>query len=117
LRGVRLMAALRDREGTELGLGTHEETEISSDPIPRSSIGGRDVLNAAKDGYVYRAQADGQMTIRKREKELYLRIRPAFVDSPEMKEVAQIFGLVPGRKQYRIKSELHEEANEDLPSP
>jgi hypothetical protein len=84
LRSIRLLASVRDRDGTELGLGTHEETDGASDPIPRGAIGGRDLLNAAKDGYVYRAQTDGQMTLRKREKELYLRIRPAFVDSPEM---------------------------------
>ena len=117
LRGVRLLASLRDRDGTELGLGTHEETENSSDPIPKSLIGGRDVLNAAKDGYVYRAEANGQMTLHKRAKELYLRIRGPFVDSPEIKELEQIFGVVPGKKQYRIKSELTEEANPDLPSP
>jgi hypothetical protein len=111
------MAALRDQDGTELGLGTHEETETSSDPIPRSSIGGRDVLNAAKDGYVYRAEGDGQMRLLKRGKELYLRIRGPFVDSPEIKEVEKIFGVVPGKSEYRIKSELNEEANPSLPDP
>ena len=117
LRAIRLLASLRDRDGTELGLGTHEDTDSSSDPIPKSSIGGRDLLNAAKDSYVYRAQGDGQMTLRKREKELYLRIRPPFVDSPEMKEVSEIFGVVPGQKQYRIKSELADDANPNLPNP
>ncbi len=34
-----------------------------------------------------------------------------------MEEVARIFKLMPGRSQYRIKSELTEEANQRLPSP
>lgn len=54
LRAIRLLASVRDRDGTELGLGTHEETDGTSDPIPRGAIGGRDLLNASKDGYVYR---------------------------------------------------------------
>jgi hypothetical protein len=117
LRGIRLMTALRDRDGTELELGTYEETDDSSDPIDRSSVGGRDLLNAAKDGYVYRADGGGQMTLRKRGKELYLRIRDPYVRSPEMEEVAQIFGLVPGKKLYRIKSELTAEAKQSDPDP
>jgi hypothetical protein len=117
LRGIRLLAALRDRDGTELELGTYEETDDSSDPIDRSSVGGRDLLNAAKDGYVYRADGGGQMTLRKRGKELYLRIRDPYVRSPEMEEVARIFGLVPGKKLYRIKSELTAEAKQSDPDP
>ena len=34
-----------------------------------------------------------------------------------MEEVARIFRLTPGLSQYRIKSELTEEANQRLPSP
>ena len=56
------------------------------------------------------------MTLLKREKELLLRIRPAFVDSPEMREVARIFHLTPGLSKYKIKSELVEENERKLPS-
>ena len=117
LQGIRLLAALRDRDATELGIGTHEETEGSSDPIPKGAIEGRDLLNAAKDGYVFRTKGDGQMTVLKREKELYLRIRPEYADAPEVKELEKVFGLIPGKRHYRIKSELSEEANSELPSP
>ena len=116
-RGIQLLSSIRDREGTELVFGTSEDSDSSSDPIPRSAIGGRDLLNAAKDGYVYRAQGDGQVVLRKREKELYLRIRPEFVDCPEMREVEQIFKLIPGRSSYRLKSELKDEIDKNLPSP
>ena len=117
LRGIRLLTALREREATELGLGTNEETEGASDAIPAGLVLGRDLLNAAKDGYVYRTKGEGKLTVMKREKELFLRIRPAFVHSAEMEEVARIFRLRPGLSKYRIKSELHEEVNNSLPKP
>ena len=56
LQGVRLLASLREGDAIELAFGTIDETEDSSDPIPRSAVQGRDVLNAAKDGYVYRTR-------------------------------------------------------------
>jgi hypothetical protein len=110
LHGIRLLAALRERDGTELALGTREESDGSSDPIPKSSIQGRDLLNAARDSYVYRANGDGQIKLIKREKELILRVRPPYIDSPEMAEVARIFNVTPGLSMYKIKSELKEEA-------
>ncbi len=117
LRGIRILASLRDRDATELAFGTTEEREAASEPISRESVGGRDLINAAHDGYVFRPQGDNRVTLYKREKDLYLRIRPAFVNSPEMAEVARIFRLIPGRDRYRIKPELSEEAIQDMPSP
>jgi len=117
VRGVRILEALRQRDGTELGVETEEETLGSSDPIAKASVQGRDLVNALRDGYVYRARGEGQVTLLKREKELILRIRPAYVRSPEMEEVARIFSLIPGQSKYRIKSELSEEASDDLPNP
>ena len=113
--GIQLLSMLRERDGTELALETNEESEGSSDPVPTTSVQGRDLLNAAKDGYVYRSRSDGQLTLLKREKELFLRIRPAFVESPEMREVARIFHLTPGMSKYKIKSELVEENERKLP--
>jgi hypothetical protein len=116
LRGIRLMASLREREATELVFGTDEESDATSDAIAKSAVDGRDVLNAARDGYVYRTQADGQMMLFKRERELYLKIRPEYVRSPEMQELARIFKVTPGLSKYRIKSELTEEINPKLPT-
>ena len=112
VRGIRLLASLRDRDATELAFGTNDDSDDSSDPIPRGSVQGRDLLNAARDGYVYRNQGEGQVTLLKREKGLYLRIRPPYVHSPEMEEVAWIFRLTPGLSRYRIKSELSEEVEQ-----
>ena len=116
LRGIRIIAALRARDATELEFGTDEETDSSSEPIPISQVQGRDLLSAAKDGYVYRPQAQGRVTLLKREKRLYLRVRDPYVHSPEMAEMARIFRLTPGLSQYQIKSELSDEAKRPLPS-
>jgi hypothetical protein len=117
LRGIRMLADLRARDGTELAFEMDDETENASDPIPRQAVQGRDVLNAAKDGYVYRARGPDQMTLLKREKDLVLKIRPAYVRSPEMAEIARIFRLTPGLSRYRIKSELTAEEEPALPKP
>jgi hypothetical protein len=117
VRGIRLLASLRARDATELAFGTNEEADGSSDPIPTSAVEGRDLLNAARHDYVYRTKGQGRVTVLKREKSLYVRIRPPYVNSPEMAEVARIFHLIPGLSRYRIKSELTEEVSPKLPSP
>jgi hypothetical protein len=110
-RGVQLLASLREQDATELVFGTEEESDDSSDPMPKSTVKGHDLLDAAREGYVYRAQRDGQVTVRKRERGLYLTIRPDYVNSPEMQEITRIFRLTPGLSKYRIRSELKDEAN------
>ncbi len=110
VRAIQILESLRERDATELAVGTNEETDIASDPIAKSSVRGSDLLNAARDGFVYRTQGEN-VTLHKREKELFLRIRDPYVNSPEMQEVAQIFHLTPGLGRYWIKSELTEEAD------
>jgi hypothetical protein len=113
MRGIRLLSALRRRQATELVIGIHEETDDFSDPIPQSSIFGRDVVEAAKDGNRFKAEANGKMRLVKRQRELFLRIQEEYARSPEMLEVEKIFRLTPGLKRYRIKSELSEDANHE----
>jgi hypothetical protein len=117
VQGIRLLEQLRQRDATELGIEMNEESDGSSDPIPKGLVQGRDLVNALKDGYVFRARGDGEMTLLKREKELGLHVRPAYVHSAEMEELAKIFGLMPGLNNYRLKSELSEESNQPPPSP
>ena len=114
--GVRLMASLIERDALELLIGTTEEADEASDPVPASSVRGGDMLSAAKDGYVFRARGDGKMTLVKREKGLVMKIRPRFVDSPDMYALAEIFRFTPGRRIYRIKSELTGDATTRNPS-
>ena len=95
------------------GLGQTKRPMVPRNRSRQARSQGRDLLNAARDGYVYRAKGKGQVTLLKRDKDLVLKIRPAYVHSPEMAEVAQIFRLKPGLDKYKIKSELTEEANQE----
>lgn len=110
-RGVQLLEQLQERDAVELSFSTSDEPQNASDPIPTSRVYGRDILDAAKDGYVFRAKGDSESLLQKREKGLVLRVRPAAVESEEMRELARIFHLTPGLSRYKIKSELAEEAN------
>ncbi len=97
VRGIRILSELRDRDATEAGDRYERgQADEASDPIPANSIGGRDLLNAAKEGYVFRERGEGRMTVIKRDKELFLKIRHDYIHSPEMEEVARIFRLTPG---------------------
>ena len=98
-------------------LGTTDQADDASDPIPISAVEGRDVLSAAKDGYVYRTRGDNQVTLLKREKGLVLHIREEFSNTPEIQEISRIFRITPGRTLYRVKSELTEEAFSGPPKP
>jgi len=110
LRGIQLLAAIDDQGGAEIGFSTIEDPKGASDPIPAGKVEGRDLLGAAKDGYVYRDKGGGRMTLIKREKQLTLKIRSPFTRSPEMAEMAEIFHLTPGLRRYRMESELQPDA-------
>jgi hypothetical protein len=115
LRGVSLLAQIDDQGGAEIGFATTEQTRDASDPIPVGMVEGRDLLGAAKDGYVYRDKGDGRVALYKRERGLELKIRSRFTRSPEAQELAEIFNLTPGLGRYKIESELQPDAQSSLP--
>ncbi len=82
---------------------------------PSSLVEGRDLLGAAKDGYVYRDKGNGRMALYKRDRGLELKIRSPFNRSPEARELAEIFNLTPGLNRYRIESELEPDAESSPP--
>ena len=110
LRGVELLAEIDDLGGAEIGFSTNEDDKTSSDPMPAGLVKARDLLEAAKGGYVYRTNHDGKVTLRKREKELTLKIRAPFTHSPQIVEMARIFHLTPGLSRYKVASELQPDA-------
>lgn len=116
LRGIRLLSDLYERGAVELKLGSEEEDVSASDPIVTSTLGGQDILNAAKEGYVYRQRGEGEYTLHKREKGLVLKIRPDYINSPEMREIERTYRLRPGQAGYRVRSDLAENALE-APKP
>jgi hypothetical protein len=115
LRGIQLLAEIDNRGGAEIGFSTNEDNTASSDPIPAGLVQGRDLIDAAKDSYVFHAKEGGRMALYKREKELTLKIRAPFTHSPEMAEMARIFHLTPGLSRYKIKSELQPNAESTPP--
>jgi hypothetical protein len=115
VRGIRLLAEIDDRGGAEIGFSTSEDDTTASDPIPAGLVQGRDVLGAARDGYVFRDKGGGRVALYKRERELTLKIRSPFTHSPEMEELARIFHLTPGLSRYKIKSELQPGAESTPP--
>ncbi len=88
-QGVCRLAALRVQDAIDLSVETSEEPEGSSDPISTGLLQERDLLNAAKHGYVYRARGDGRMTLLKRERSLVLQVRPEYVHCADMVELEQ----------------------------
>ncbi|HEY0982742.1 hypothetical protein [Schlesneria sp.] len=105
-RGVQLLGDLEQRGAIELTVRKLEDSDDISDPIAMERIGGADLVNAAKENYVFRTVDQDRMTVHKYEKTLVLRVREQDRMSPEMLEVAQIFRLRPGRSTYKIKSEM-----------
>jgi hypothetical protein len=117
-RGVQLLAALEQRGAVELTVRKFEDTDTVSDPIPVGRVRGGDLVNATKENYVFRAQDDDRMTVRKQEKTLVLRVRNQDKDSPEIQEMARVFRVKPGQTIYKIKSELsgeHPKREENVP--
>ncbi|ODU02231.1 MAG: hypothetical protein ABS79_00730 [Planctomycetes bacterium SCN 63-9] len=115
LRGVRLLAEIDNRGGAEIGFSTSENADSSSDPIPAKLVHAQDLVGAAKEGYVFRTFDGDRVVLRKREKDLTLKIRAPFTHSEEMKELARIFHLTPGLSRYKIKSELIPNAESSAP--
>jgi hypothetical protein len=105
-RGVRLLSSLEQRGAVELTMRNLEDNDTVSDPIPVERIRGGDLVAATKENYVFRRQGNEQMTVRKQERTLVLRIRDQDRLAPEAVEMARIFRLVPGKTIYKIKSEL-----------
>ncbi len=117
-RGVQLLAALEQRGAVELTVRNLEDVDTVSDPIPSDRVQGRDLVNAAKDKYVFRKTGDDLVTVRKQEKTLVIHVRDQDKDSPEIQELAQVFRLKPGLTIYKIKSELsgeHPERTRGVP--
>jgi hypothetical protein len=96
-------------------MSTSEDPKSGSDAISAERVQGADLLGAARDGFVYRAQPDGRMALYKREKELTMKIRTPFSNSAEMKEIGRIFHLTAGLNRFRIDSELQPGAESSPP--
>jgi hypothetical protein len=103
-RGIEALQVLQDRD--QIVFGLDERTESAGSPVAASTVRAVDVLEAAKSGYEYRADAGGATwTLVKKVQQPVLRIDPEAANSPEMVELARIFKIKPGLAQYDVTVE------------
>jgi hypothetical protein len=76
--------------------------EIGS-PLPRASITGTMMLEAAKSGMEYRIREDGESwSLIRKERGLVLDVLPTAVNHPIVSELEALLNLNPGRLRYEI---------------
>jgi hypothetical protein len=112
---VSLFNSLSQRGAIEFVTEIREEDR--SDPIARETVFGRDLAAAAKDDLVFRTTADGQLQLKKRKRELVLRVKAEERASAEMQEICRLLRIPPGRNEYTVRSEYAEEEEKILPTP
>jgi hypothetical protein len=72
-------------------------------PIPAESVTADAQVEAAKNGWTYSAGSDPQTSVlSRRERRLVLKLNPQALASPEVLELCDLLGLVPGRVQYEL---------------
>lgn len=112
---VSLLVSLQERRAVDLRVATFDADNYER--LPLAQVRGRDMLDAVKDGKVFRPEGDSAMLL-KREKSLVLTIRPEEVDSYEVTELVRLLGLIPGQTAYRIVSqEVDEVELDERPDP
>jgi hypothetical protein len=103
-RGVDALESLQSRG--RIVFGVEERTETLAGPLPAAAVTARDVVEAAKNGYIYRIDEKGNSwTLVKKTQQPVLLVDPAAVASDEMQVVARTFRLKPGLAKYDITQE------------
>ncbi|KWT92784.1 hypothetical protein APY03_2958 [Variovorax sp. WDL1] len=107
MRGIEAMQVLQDRG--QIVFGIEERSETLGGPLPTASVAARDVIEAAKSGYVYRPdEKGGNWTLIKKSQQPVLLVDPAALASPAMQEFTRTFRLKQGLLKYDITQEaLH----------
>jgi hypothetical protein len=104
LHGMEVLQQMQDR--SEIVFSVEEREEQLGGPLPATAVSARDVVEAAKNGYVYRPNDQGTTwTLVRKNQQSVLRIAPEAVNSPEMQDFARVFRLRPGLTQYDITQE------------
>lgn len=101
LRGINALQALQDRGHIVFSTEEHEEPQGTVAAAPTA----RDLLDAAKEGYEFRADHNSALALVKKSRQPVMRVHPEALASAEMRELAQVFGLRPGLSKYDLKIE------------
>jgi hypothetical protein len=100
LRITEILQQLQD--SNELRFLREEKITDVSGHLPQSSVTATSLVEAAKNGYEYRPQADGSRALIKRDRRLMLHLRPTAVGRPEAQELCGLLHLQPGKSAYEI---------------
>lgn len=110
---VELFIGIQERGGVELSIAEFDVDD--ADPLPIERVGGGDVLQAAKDGYVFRTSGE-TATLQKRERSVVLKFNLSELHAPDVVRVIALLGLRPGQVMYKVRSEQSvEEPDDPLP--
>ncbi len=111
---VEMFVAIQERAAAEITVATFNGDRF--DPIPIAQLGAGDVLQAAKDGYVFQTSS-GSAHLQKQVRSIAMRFRPEARNDPDVVQFALALGLEPGRSLYRITAEQSlESSSDDLPA-
>jgi hypothetical protein len=102
--GIEALQVLQDRG--QIVFGLDERSETVGGPLPAASIRAGDIIEAAKNGYEYRPDENGQTwsLIRKNQQPV-MRVSPVAIGSAEFRTLVQVFKLEPGLNTYDITQE------------
>lgn len=97
--------ALQARGAIELRVATEEE--FASGEVPPNSVTPQFLLDSLAKDCVVNVQASS-VRIAKRHQVLAVIVRPEELDSPEMRDLCELFQLTPGLTTYRLVSQEHD---------
>lgn len=104
LEGVHALQRLQDRG--DVVFGVEEQEELLGGPLPATAVTPRDVIEAARSGYVYRPDEDGRSwSLVRRFTRPTLQIAPSAVNAEATQRFLSAFRLKPGLLQYAVTQE------------
>ncbi len=103
-RGVEALQVLQNKG--HLVFGIDERIETSGSPLPMGSVKAGDIIEAAKNGFEYRRDANGKTwSLTRKVQQPVVRISPEAIGSTELRLASQVFKLKPGLDKYDISQE------------
>jgi hypothetical protein len=115
---ISLVGSLHRRRAIEFAVETREEPV--SDPIAQDKIEAQDLVQAAQQGLVFRAEGDQTAVLNRRKQILMIEIRPEHRAAPELDELARLLRVSPGLDRYVVQSKFVDDDSDmptQMPSP
>ncbi|MFO0841824.1 MAG: hypothetical protein U0797_05410 [Gemmataceae bacterium] len=104
LRGMQALQRLQDER--KVAFFNEEREETLAEDVPADGVSGRDALEAAKAGLLYRKDAKtGKWALVKKQPQPVLKVRPDSLADPDVQELCRAFSLEVGRASYDLQTE------------